>query len=254
MSSSPLVTPRLLWAVALLLATITAYADVSDNSAHRIAVLKTEDERLCVLAISGGYTPQLRDAIAKELKEQRAPRGSHSDASLALFLERLGREHGDAKAVALALTTLGTIEEGARRWGAAESLYEEGAAIARAAGNDATLAEALYGLASVHAGQGYNYAALPDLLDAHTASEHAGTRYMTGLILNRMGNWKRNHGDLNEAIADLQQARALMQAEGNAEGIAGTTNNLGSAWKQLGDFEQATRAFEIGRASCRERV
>ena len=245
MSRFPLrFTTRLLWAAALLLATITAHAAVKDDSAHRIAVLKTDDERTCVMAAAGGYTPQLRDAIAGELKEQRAQRGSHSDASLALFLERLGREHGDAKAVALALTTLGTIEESARHWSAAETLYEEAAAIARAAGDDATLGDALYGLAYAHIGEGYNYAALPDLVEARAASERAGTRYRTALILNTTGVWLRNHGELNDAIADLQQARALMQAEGNTEGIAGVTNNIGGAWKQLGDFDQATKAYE----------
>src|ERR1700686_255659 len=35
-----------------------------------------------------------------------------------------------------------------------------------------------------------------------------------------------------------------MQAEGNIEGVAGMTNNIGGTWKQLGDFDQAVKAFE----------
>jgi CHAT domain-containing protein/tetratricopeptide (TPR) repeat protein len=230
-------------ATALLLWTLSTHAAIKDD-AHHIAALSSDDERLCAITAAGGYTPQLRDAIADELKAQRAARGSHSDASLAHLLERLGREHGDAKAVDLAVTTLGTIEESARHWEAAEALYEEGAAIARACADDATLADALYGLAFVHTAEGYSVAAPLDLVEARAASERAGTRYRTGLILNQLGLWKRNHGELNEGIADLQQARALMQAEGNTEGIAGITNNIGGTWKQLGDFDQAVKAFE----------
>ena len=229
---------------AALLATLTVHAGPTDDPAHRIAALTSDDERMCVMTSSGGYTWELRDGIARELREQRAARGSHSDASLALFFERLGREQGDAKAVDQALTALGTVEESARRWSAAESLYEEAAAIARITGDDATLGDALYGLSFVHSGEGYSFAALPDLLEARAASERAGTRYRTGLILNSIGLWKRNHGELHDAIADLEQGRALMKAEGNIEGVAGMTNNLGGTWKQLGDFEQASKAYE----------
>jgi tetratricopeptide (TPR) repeat protein len=234
---------RLTCAAALLLSALTAHAAIKDD-AHRIAALTSDDERLCAIDASGGYTPRLGDAIAEDLKAQRAARGTHSDASLALLLERLGREQHDAKAVAMAVTTLGTVEDSGRHWGAAEALYEEAAAIARACGDDATLAEALYNLSFVHTAEGYSFATLPDLIEARAASERAATRYRTGLILNQMGLWKRNHGELNEGIADLQQARAIMQAEGNTEGIAGITNNIGGAWKQLGDFEQATKAYE----------
>src|SRR5258708_20887588 len=130
--------PRLTCAAALLLSTLTVHA-ASKDDAHRIATLTADDERLCVIAASGGYTPQLGNAIADELKAQRATRGTHSDASLALLLERLGREQHDAKAVAMAVTTLGTVEDGARPRAPAQALYQRRAAIAPACSDAAHL-------------------------------------------------------------------------------------------------------------------
>ncbi len=71
MSRLPLgFNPRLTCAAALLLWTLTAHAALKDD-AHRVAALSSDDERLCVMAASGGYTTQWRDAIGDELKAPR---------------------------------------------------------------------------------------------------------------------------------------------------------------------------------------
>src|SRR5205807_5038171 len=97
---------------ALLAALSLAFAHAAyaaESPAHRLATLKTEDQRVCALEELGGDSPVLRDGIATELMAQRDAR--KVDASLALFLERLGREHHDEGAIAVALNTLGVLEE-----------------------------------------------------------------------------------------------------------------------------------------------
>lgn len=227
--------------VSLLLAfALATYAE--DTPAHRLAALKTDDQRVCTLAELGGDSPALRDGIAAELMAQREARDV--DASLATFLERLGRQHHDEQAVAVALNTLGVLEEQARHWPAAAALYEEAAARARACGSDAALADAAFGLAFVYRGLGYGEAMLPTLIEARAAAQRSGKRKMYALIVNMTAVWKRNHGDLDEAIADYQEARGIMEAAGDLEAVAGITNNLGSVYRELGDNAQAIRAYD----------
>jgi CHAT domain-containing protein/tetratricopeptide (TPR) repeat protein len=235
-----------LFASLLLASPLATYAE--ETPAHRLAMLKTEDERICALAEAGGNSPALRDGIAAELMAQRDAR--NVDASLAVFLERLGREHHDEQAVAVALNTLGVLEEQARHWSAAAALYEEAAARARACGADAAVADAGFGLAFVYRGLGYGEAMLPTLVEARAAAERSGKRKMYALIVNMTAVWKRNHGDLDEAIADYQEARGIMEALGDLEAVAGITNNLGSVYRELGDNAQAIRAFDEALATA----
>jgi CHAT domain-containing protein/predicted negative regulator of RcsB-dependent stress response len=236
---------------ALLAALCLAFAHATyaaDTPAHRLAALKTEDQRLCTLAELGGDSPALRDGIAAELMAQREAR--NVDASLAVFLERLGREGHDDRAVAVALNTLGVLEEQARHWTASAALYEEAAARARACGSDAALADAAFGLAFVYRGLGYGEAMLPTLTEARAAAQRSGKRKMYALVVNMTAVWKRNHGDLDEAIADYQEARGIMETLGDLEAVAGITNNLGSVYRELGDNAQAIRAFDQALATA----
>jgi len=66
-------------ALTIALSATSPSLHAGDSLAHQLATLKTNDERTCLLAESGGYTPALRDALGKELHALRTTKPFQND-------------------------------------------------------------------------------------------------------------------------------------------------------------------------------
>lgn len=221
----------------VLAAAWTARADLVKDILHA----DTNADRACLVETNGGMTPALLDALAAELKTVRRALKPPQLRDLGSFVEQHAREQRAWLPLAKALAAIGTSWFNERQFSQAEPYDREALEIARLAGDDPMIADELQALA-IYATRRNEPAEALELLGE--ASEHTSDPRTVAYIQNAAAVAERTRGNLAGALAELRKARAAFEKLGDAEAVAGVTNNLGNNALQLGDLDEARKWFE----------
>ena len=145
---------------------------------------------------------------------------------------------------AKALTAAGTI---ARVRGDTENalrLLEEGAALARASGDDRLTADALIELANAtHVASADAGQAEALWNEALALYRRAGDRLGADRCLHNLGEAARGRGDYQHALACYEASLPVVRELGDQVGLATVLMNIGATTRALGDLDRATAVY-----------
>jgi class 3 adenylate cyclase/tetratricopeptide (TPR) repeat protein len=223
-------------------------------------------QRGAVLELTGRYDDALADDRAALELALRI-----GDAKLAaraqIALGRLHRLRGDSNAALdwldkarasfstgsgeIALET-GLVHFRMGDYARARSSFDEGLAVARAAGDRTLAATALNYLGMVAESQGDNATAEHLHRQALEARRELGDTWGVSWSLNNLGNVALDLGRHAEARALFEESLALKRAMGDKAGVGSVLNNLGLVALIQGDLTSARTLFEQALGLMRE--
>ncbi|MBV9494725.1 MAG: CHAT domain-containing protein, partial [Acidobacteria bacterium] len=240
----------------LLLLLAFALPLLADESlAKRILRAPTNDERECLLAESGGPTPAFLDDFARELKSVQRDMKPPVLRDAGLFLEKHAREQRALVPLARALAAIGTAWFNERQFSKGEPYDQEALELARLAGDDDIIASELQAIA-IYATRRNEPGEAVDLLNE--AFAHTKDPRTIAYIHNSLAVAERTRGNLAQALAELRIARSMFAKLGEAEAVAGVTNNLGNNAFVFGDLDEAQswfeKALELADAANNDRI
>ncbi len=171
------------------------------------------------------------------------------------WLERaLSRDSGaPTRARAAALATLGTLEgEGMADPRPALAHVEEGIALARALGDQRTVAIALEWAGSIALSMGEDDRAEAMLKEAERRSDEIGYRQTVAYVRLRLGGLARRRGDLDLAVAHYGDALTLLREMEDSFGVAMALQALGRVLTARGDYGGAAAGLREALSGWRE--
>src|SRR5437899_6973438 len=192
---------------------------------------------------------------------------AQSGAEGAEWLERFAFEHDNFRVGLEWLTETGDAEWGLRLGAALFRFWEmreylaEGRdrlgkllKLAGAAAPTKARARALFAAGVVGGEQGH-YASADALIGENLdiARQLQDTQGVA-VSLNALAVHARDRGDVAVAHSLLEQSLVLWRELGDQKAVARSLSNLANVAKLQGDYPHARSLYEIGRASCRERV
>jgi predicted ATPase/DNA-binding CsgD family transcriptional regulator len=159
-------------------------------------------------------------------------------------------EPGIARAKALRILAHMTFEQGDFK--EAASIFEQSLAMARALGDDATMAGSLRGLASVALWHGEYDLSLALFEEALAVGRKIGAKYTISTALSNMGTVLMLKEEYLAAQSPLEESLAIDREMGDDAGIANTLGEQGSVAFHLGEYEKARVLIEAGLDLARE--
>jgi len=151
---------------------------------------------------------------------------------------------------AAALTVVGRAAHAAGRLEHASAVIARALELARAAQDPAREAEALTRLGTTERQQGRMEEARHHLEQALALREVLGEA--DGVVVAELGIVQRQTGAMQEALATYERAIAIDRALGNGDAEAKTVNSLAIVHAEQGRFDEARRHFEVALALSRE--
>ncbi|WP_229907844.1 ATP-binding protein [Amycolatopsis oliviviridis] len=164
---------------------------------------------------------------------------------------RCARTWGNASAEALMHNRSGAACRGTGRYDEAVGHYTAGREAARTAGNGVVEIRSVEGLGLVALQQGRLDDAIERFTEDHLLSERLERRHDIGLALINLGATRVRAGQAEAAIADLTRARDVL--EGDDYNVARARIELGRALAVTGDFAAAKAELEPARATMEAR-
>ncbi|MEM7245807.1 MAG: tetratricopeptide repeat protein [Acidobacteriota bacterium] len=150
------------------------------------------------------------------------------------------------------LVASGHARQQAGRWDEARTLYEQGAALARAEGLQALEAHALGNLGVLRGDQGHADEARELNERALALHRQLGHRRFEGAVLVALGNLDWGQGRPEAARESYEQALVLLQAEGDRRLEGRVLGNLAIVDAERGTLDEARALFEQALAIARE--
>jgi non-specific serine/threonine protein kinase len=218
---------------------------------------RDRDNLRAALAYSLALTqPSLGLRFATALVRYWALRGLIVEAADALtaLLERADAQP-ESRAAAImharALSAAAYLLHRARRYPAARPYAEEALGIARSAGDDGLLAEALLRLGWVERSQGDKAAALSLAEEALIVARRVGDPRIVERALNLRAGVKADLGDTEIARADFEEALLCCRQTGHRSGAAVVLSNLGDLELRVGNIDAARTRLAESVATAR---
>ena len=164
---------------------------------------------------------------------------------------KLHRQLGDLEGEATALHNLAEIHRGLNSPRRAISLYEQSLQLYWARQDHQRQSLSLYGMAHTLRQLDQRQDALEKYRQTLTQTDLAGDRLMASRVYHEMATLSIEMGDLEEAIADMQQAAEISREIGYAPGLAHTLIGLSYLFVRLQQTDEARSALMEAAANFR---
>jgi len=168
------------------------------------------------------------------------------EEALALY-----REIGDKGGMATALNDLGVLLKDRRDFRGARKMYDESMAVCRETADRGGEARALFNSANL-LWSGPPPGPLPLYQKALKTFEELGNKMAKERVLNEMGVWSNNHGQLAQALDFFNQTLEISRQTGERGAEAFAYGNQADVLSNLGRLEEAKRSYEQELAIWRQ--
>jgi tetratricopeptide (TPR) repeat protein len=168
------------------------------------------------------------------------------------------QEIGDKSGEGTTLNNMATTAHARGDYDTALDFLKKSLAIFEEIGDKAHVGGTLNNISQIYDARGDYDTALDFLKKSLAIQQEIGDKSSEGTTLNNISQIFKARGDYDTALDFLKKSLAIQQEIGDVAGLCATLFNMGHIHLQNEEVAEAVQAwvtvYEIGRASCRERV